>query len=270
MNMSMIKRFIGGVVLGTLLVFSAGCTRITDGEVGVRMTTSGSIEDKELGTGYHQTLFGTIKEFPIRDISMNVENHKPTTSENSPMGDFDATLIYSINSGSVAELYKSKSKSYHSTDNDGGVRLMYNYLWGTVGNAIQKTVRKYKQLEVADNREKMEVEIAQTIREQLVKDGLEKDIHINTVRVTSAQPNPVILEAATNLVKSENELKIANNRVALAKSEAERQDALAKNGPATIAYMNAQSQMMIAEAVRGGKVQTILIPHNITAIGKLN
>lgn len=268
--MNKFKRFLAVASMAMALVFSTGCTRITDGEVGVRTDTYGAIDSKELTTGYHQTLFGSIKEFPIRDISMSVENHRPTTSENSPMGDFDATLIYSINAGSVAELYKSKSKNYHSEDTDGSVRLMYNYLWGTVGNAIQKTVRKYKQLEVADNREKMEVEIAQTIREQLAKDGLDKDIHINTVRVTSAQPNPVILEAATNLVKSENELKIANNRVALAKSEAERQDALAKNGPATIAYMNAQSQMMIAEAVRNGKVQTILIPHNITAIGKLN
>jgi hypothetical protein len=37
----------------------------------------------------------------------------------------------------------------------------------------------------------------------------------------------------------------------------------------SIAYMQAQSQMMIAEAVKNGKVQTIIIPSNLTALGTI-
>ena len=43
--------------------------------------------------------------------------------------------------------------------------------------------------------------------------------------------------------------------------------ALAQNSGQSIAYMNAQATMMIAEGVREGKVSTIIIPHNMTALG---
>ena len=39
---------------------------------------------------------------------------------------------------------------------------------------------------------------------------------------------------------------------------------LANNSQQSIAYMKAQSELNISEAVKAGKVQTILIPHNLT------
>ena len=49
----------------------------------------------------------------------------------------------------------------------------------------------------------------------------------------------------------------------------ERMAALANNSGQSIAYMQAQSQLMIAEAVKNGKVNTIIIPHNLTMLGSL-
>ena len=62
------KRFlaIAAIVIGS--VFATGCTRINDGEVGVRVTFGGEIQQQELGTGYHQTLVGDVLEFPARAI----------------------------------------------------------------------------------------------------------------------------------------------------------------------------------------------------------
>ena len=40
--------------------------------------------------------------------------------------------------------------------------------------------------------------------------------------------------------------------------------ALAQNSQQSIAYLNAQAQMKIAEAVANGKVQSILIPHGMS------
>lgn len=42
--------------------------------------------------------------------------------------------------------------------------------------------------------------------------------------------------------------------------------ALAQNSGQSIAYMNAQATMMIAEGIRDGKVQSIVVPHDFKGI----
>lgn len=46
------KKFIGIAALVLAAAFSTGCTRISDGEVGVRVGFGGEISQTELGTGY--------------------------------------------------------------------------------------------------------------------------------------------------------------------------------------------------------------------------
>ena len=64
--------------------------------------------------------------------------------------------------------------------------------------------------------------------------------------------------------------KIKENEIKIAQAEAERQKALSQNAGQSIAYMQAQSQLLIAEAVKAGKVQTIIIPSTMTALGNIN
>jgi hypothetical protein len=54
------NKFIGIVALVLVAAFSTGCTRISDGEVGVRVGFGGEIKQIELGTGYHQVLVGSV------------------------------------------------------------------------------------------------------------------------------------------------------------------------------------------------------------------
>ena len=70
-----------------------------------------------------------------------------------------------------------------------------------------------------------------------------------------------------NVYQLRDNLKVKENEVAIAQAEARRMQALAQNSGQSIAYMNAQAQLTIAEAVRDGKVSTIIIPHNMTALG---
>ena len=43
--------------------------------------------------------------------------------------------------------------------------------------------------------------------------------------------------------------------------------ALSQNSKQSIDYMNAQAALNISEGVKNGKVNTIIIPSNVTAIG---
>lgn len=259
------KKTISAAIIA-FAVLSAACTRIETGEVGVRLNASKQIEGTELMPGsWNQTLIGSVLEFPVKDIAVDVENKTPLTSDNSALADFDITVVYNINPTSVAELYSTKSRSFHAEGKEG-IFLMYNYITTLVNNASYKAVRNYKSLEVADNRVKIEQEIREIVNEQLKSEKLEQAITINVVQIRNVQPNQAILEAATRYVAAQNELKIKQTEVDIAKKESERMAALANNSTQSIAYMQAQAALNISEGIKNGKVQTIVVPANFNAL----
>jgi hypothetical protein len=205
--------------------------------------------------------------FPTKDITIDLQNKTPMTSENTALADFDITVVYSINPSSVADLYGTKSKSFHATEQDGDIVLMYNYMSTLVNNASYKVVRKYTNLEAADNRQKIEQEIREAVTAQLASEKLDTALTLTVVQVRNVLPNAAILESATALVRSQNELKVKENEVKIAEAEARRMKALADNSGQSIAYMRAQAEMMIAEAAKQGKLNTILLPHGMTMFG---
>lgn len=254
--------------IAALAIAVTGCSRIETGAVGVRLNASKQIEGTEMLPGsWNQTLIGSVLEFPVKDIVVALENKTPMTADNSALADFDITVVYGINPSSVAELYSTKSRSFHAASQDGTL-LMYNYMTTLVNNASYKAIRQYKALEVADNRAKLEAEILALVHEQLKSEKLDTAIQLSVVQIRNVAPNAEILKAATEFVKSQNELKIKENEVKLAKLESERMAALAQNSQQSIAYMQAQAMSSIAEGVKNGKVQTIIIPHNFQ--GMLN
>lgn len=261
----MMKKIVMGLVLAASVLMT-GCTRIETGEVGVRMNASKQIEGTELQPGsWNQTLVGSVLTFPTKDLTIKIENKTPMTADNSALKELDMTVVYSINPSSVAELYSTKSKSFH-TVTDGDTVLMYEYITTLVNNASYKVVRNYKSLEVGDNRQKMEAEILAEVNEQLTKEKLNTALTLTVVQIRNVAPNDSILQSATEFVRSQNELKIKENEVKLAKLESERMAALASNSGQSIAYMNAQAMAAIAEGVKNGRVQTIVVPYDFKGI----
>jgi hypothetical protein len=247
-----------------------GCvmTRIETGEVGVRIDMSKQISGSELMAGsWNQTLIGDVLTFPVKDIVVNLENKNPLTSDNSALQDFDVTIVYSINPTSVAELYSTKSRAFHVFDTKtNDTILMYNYISTLANNASYKAVRQYESLKVADNRAELEAKIRNEVIETLKGDKLDASLTVSLVQIRNVQPNAAIMEAATNFVKSQNELKIKTTEVLIAQKESERMAALSANSQASIAYMNAQAALNISEGIKNGKVQTIVVPSNMTGL----
>lgn len=254
---------VSAIALSTSLL--SGClVRVESGEVGVRVDASKQVSGAELQPGsWNQTLVGDVLTFPVRDIAVSLENKTPLTADNSALADFDITVVYGINPSSVAELYTAKSKSFHAYDQKSkDTILMYNYVMTLVNNASYKAVREYKALEVADNRAKIEEQIRNLVTEQLKAEKLDTSITISVVQVRNVQPNKEILDSATAYVRAQNELKVKETEVAIAKKESERQQVLAANGPQTIEYMKAQATLIVANAIANGKVSTMIVPSN--------
>ena len=242
------------------------CTRIETGEVGLRIGFDKQVQSQELVAGsFNQTLVGSVITFPVRDVSVQLDNKNPMTADNSALSDFDITVVYQINPASVSDLYTKKTKSFHAVDDSGDTYLMFNYMSTLVNTAAYKVVRQYKSLEVADNRAKIEAEIQNEVLKTLKEDKLETSLTLTLVQVRSILPAQAIINSANDLVKAQNELKIKSTEVEIAKKEAERIAALNANSKA-IEYMNAQANLKIAEGVANGKVHTIVVPMDFKGI----
>lgn len=249
-----------------------GCTRIETGEVGLRIDMSKQTQGTELMPGtWNQLLIGEVLTFPTKDISINLENKTPLTADNSTLADLDLTVVYAINPTSVSDLYTTKSRSFHAaSDVDKHVTwLMYNYMTTLVNNATYKAIRQYKALEVADNRAKLEEDIRRIVTEQLKTEKLDTALSLTVVQIRNIAPNKSILDAATDYVRVQNALLTKQAEVDIARQEAIRMQVLAANSVQSIAYMNAQANLTIAEAIKAGKVNTIIVPHGMTMLGNL-
>jgi regulator of protease activity HflC (stomatin/prohibitin superfamily) len=256
------KRVIKISAIAAAVALTSACTRIETGEVGVRVGFDKQVQQGELLPGsFNQTVIGDVLTFPIKDVNVKLDDMTPVAKDNSTMKDFDAVVIYNINQAQVAELYSQKSQAFHARHN-GDIYLMYNYIVQTTRNAIYKEARKYEALDMADARQSMEQSIKEQIQKSLAEEKLDGSLIIGQVLIRNIVPADSVVESANALVRAKNEYKQKEVEVQTAKKEAERMAALANQSASSIAYMNAQANLMIAEGIKNGKVQTIVVPQD--------
>ncbi len=253
-----------GILAGAVLM--TGCTRIETGEVGVRVGFDKQVKPGELLPGsFNQTIIGDVLTFPVKDVNVTLNDMTPVAKDNSTMKDFDAVIVYNINPQQVAELYSTKNKSFHA-EHKGDTYVMYNYIVQNARNAVYKSARKYEALDMADNREQMEQQIREEIARNLAEEKLDGSITISQVLIRNIVPADSVVESANALVRAKNEYKQKEVEVATARKEAERMAALANNSASSIAFMNAQAALNISEGIKNGRVQTIVVPSNMTGL----
>lgn len=258
----MYKSLLAIVAIATTL---SGCARIETGEVGLRVKFDKTTEPEELKPGsFNQVLVGDVLKFQTRSIAVVIDDKNPQTSDNSTLKDFDLTAIYDINPASVSDLWTKESRAFHVEDK-GDYYLMYHYMTTVLNTAAYKAVRKYKALEVADNRTAIEQEIKLLVAQTLKEEKLDIAITLNQVQVRNTLPSDEIVASANDVVRATNELRAKTVEVQTAEQEAQRLKMLAGNSQ-SIDYMNAKALQDIAEGIKNGKVQTIVVPYDFKGI----
>ena len=254
-------------IVAAVVATTVGCTRIETGEVGVRVGFDKQVKPGELMPGsFNQTLIGDVLTFPVRDVSVPVNDMTPLAKDNSTMKDMDVTVIYNINPNQVSELYTTKNRSFHATDKNGDTFLMYNYIAQAARNAAYKAARRYDALTMNDSRAQMEQEMRDIITQTLADEKLNGSVTITQVLIRQITPADSVVASANELVRAKNELLQKEVEVKTAEAESRRMAALTNQSSASIAYMNAQAALNISEGVKNGKVQTIIVPSNMTGL----
>lgn len=253
------------VVLLLLAVLS-GCERIETGEVGLRIGFDKQVNTTELQPGsFNQTLVGNVLTFPVRDIALTLDDMHPQTADNSTLADMDITVIYSINPAAVGELYTTKSRAFHARDESDDIVLMYNYLTTVARSAAYKAAATHDALKTISARAEIETDTAKYITAALGDEKLDASLSITKVQVRNIQPAANIIASANAVITAQNNLKAKQVEVDIARKEAERLSLLSSNSQ-NVRYMEAKALQDIAEGVKEGKVQSIVVPYDFKGI----
>jgi hypothetical protein len=253
-------------------VLAAGCTRIETGEVGVRVGFDKQVKPGELTAGsFNQTLVGDVLTFPVKDVAVAVENMTPLAKDNSTMKDVDMVVIYSINPNQVSELYTSKNKSFHAVNKEDTL-LMYNYIFQAARNGLYKATREYEALDMNDNRTAIEQKVREAMTATLAAEKLDGSLSIQQVLIRGMVPADSVVASANELVRAKNELKQKEVEVKTAEAESRRMQALSSQGNQSIAYMNAQTEQMKAQAMleAAKKGSLMMVPVGSTPMFNVN
>lgn len=262
------KKIMLSFLLSATFIVS-GCERIATGEIGLREGFDKQVQKTELQPGsLNQTFVGSVHVFPVKQIGLSLTNLQPQTKDNSTLADLDITVIYNLNSAAIYDLYTTRAHSFNAINDRGETLMMYNYLTTVANSAAFKAVNKYMALEVAANRSSIEIDIAKIMREALAAEHLDTAITIDQVQVKNILPAQSIIDSANAVITAQNAQKAKQVEVGTAKLEAERAAMLSK--PANLDYMKAQAALNISEGIRDGKVNTIVVPSNLTMLGSLS
>lgn len=256
-------------LLTSILLLAAvalgGCTRIETGHVGVRTDFNGKVEMTELGVGLHQTLVGHITELVANEITLEIKDLHPQTKDRTNLSDLDLTFTYSVEAGSIPELItKYKGRDLIT---DHGIYPVGAYVMNVVQTATSDVIGRYLALEANENREKIRSEIRARVDEILTEEKLKGKVVVHQVFVKNMTIDPSLQASALRAINAQNDLKAKTTEVETAKKEAERMAALSQQGDGRyVGLLNAQANMVLAQAAAAGKVNTIVVPFDFKGI----
>jgi len=255
------KKLIALAIASTLAV---GCTRIETGHSGVRINFNGTVEQAELGVGFHQTMIGEVRKYVSNEISYNLDNLHPQTKDKTLLHDIDLSYNYVVNPGSIADLMvRFKGRDYHDKDT-GENYPMALYMVNVVTTATTDVIARYNALDANESREKIREEIKVRVAELLKEEKLNDVVQIKQVFIKNLQIDPKLLDSSRAVITAQNDLKAKEYEVQSAKKEAERLGMLANN-PANLELMRLQIKKEMVAAIKENKNTIYVIPSDMTS-----
>jgi len=229
------KRIIPFVVLAVL----AGCSRVETGEIGLRKTFNGTVEQEPLGTGFHQSMIGSVLIFSARETLVQIKGLQPVTSDKLPMQDLDVRFTYKVNPASTPALYTHYSPSY-SVEEGGEIFVMRAFVEQLVRSAVSDAVAKYHSLEVNDKRTEITAAIQTDVTAKIKAENLDKDVSVGQIVFTNVSLPSTLVESTAAVVKAQNDAKAAEFTANVAR--------VAAQGTADAAVIKAKGEALAVQA----------------------
>lgn len=212
------KIFIAMMAAAALALTGCGQS-IETGQVGVRTTWSGEVEQQELQQGFHTSFTSNITAYTAKLISVPIPDLKPKAADNLRLQDFDVTVYYSVNQNSIADIHVKYSSANATTESGIGLPA-YALVEQLARSAANESVSKYPSMQLNDKRVELEASIKENIQKEF--DRSDKGVFtIDRVNVTNILTDASVEDSIRAVAASENKRKEALNNLEVAKVQAE-------------------------------------------------
>jgi regulator of protease activity HflC (stomatin/prohibitin superfamily) len=237
------KTLISLLVLACL----AACTRVETGEVGLRTDFNGAVESEPVGTGYHQSLVGTVLIFSAREVLVPVKGLHPVTADKLPMEDVDIQFTYHVNPAAIPTLYTKYSASYN-VEEGHEIFIMRGMVEQFVRSAVADAISKYPALKVNDSRTEIAGLIEDDVQNKIKNEGLDKDLSVGQIVFTNVSIPHSIVQSTEQVVAAQNAAKTAEYAAQQARVTAQgRADAAVITAEGEAKAIAAQAQTINAQ-----------------------
>lgn len=257
--MSPTKIAVGVTAAGLALLLTAGqFTTISTGENGLYVGFDGQVKNEVLTPGIKYDGFGSIKVFNTRKITVNANDLRPKTKDNTIMKEMDVTVTYSINPTSLFEFYTNYDLSNHAISYGGHqVQLMSSYISRLITSSVNQSVDEFPALEVNSKLEQIQDTIKNNLSEALIKNGLEGKITIDSIIVGKADLPDDLVASVNRVVAAQSANKEQEVRTKTAQLKAEENKALAST--VTTQSLEYQRNEILKAAFENGSIQKMVI-----------
>ena len=231
-------------LIALIAVFSAACTQIDTGNVGVE-STLGNVKQEALPPGVYQTLTKTVHEFTAKEIALPMNDMRPKSADNLTMQDVDVDVYFRTTPGKIPGLF-SKYQGDVTKDKNGDLIAAYNRVVREAREAVYTAVGKFDATTMHTKR----AELSEAIQKELQK-GLDASDQgafiVTTVNVRSLVTDAALERSIQERAAVDQQIAAKQKQIELARKEAERQKVQAEG--------EAAANKIIAESVTPSLIQ---------------
>ena len=221
------KRLFSTILAAAALLFAVGCTQIDSGNVGVSITR-GKISLDEKPQGNYFTPIETINEFTTKEVSFQLNDQKPKSSDNLTMTDMDVDVYFKANPMLVADTvlkYQGdvvKHKDIVPGSNSSDLVAGYAKVSREAREAVYTAVAMFPATTMHTKRSDLASEIQKYLQAELNK--TDKDVwQITGVNVRNLVTDPGIETSIRQTAERDQQIARANKDKELARVTAEKQ-----------------------------------------------
>lgn len=208
------------LMIAGLAALSMGCTRISTGELGLRHSFSGQIQDSVATTGFEMTVFESVTVIDATQARVLANDIRAKDVDGVLFSDIDVQATYNIKESGEVAFYKKTKEIDCVKQNDGSPCenvLGFNLVKQELVNATAKAITKFKASDVNTNKIAIEEELKKILTEKL-EARFAGAFEVTNVNINSAQ-----LDASVERVLQAQALLDSEKRLMSAKLEIQNQ-----------------------------------------------
>lgn len=208
-------------------ILLTGCSQIDTGNIGVE-STMGQVKKETLPPGVYFTLFKRVTEVSAKELSLQLDDLKPQTSDKINLSDLDIDVYVQIDPSKAADIMMRWPGDLSEVKGEEGVRVGLNYVTRQAREAIYNAASKYSSATIHTERTAIAADVVKSLQSDLDASAGKGWFFVRSANVRNLVTDPTLQAAIKEAATRDFQIAAKKKEVVLAIAEAERKRAEAQ------------------------------------------